>query len=173
MSILLPLHLNSDDITDAVQAWSASPSGLALPRARVVTAGNQSITSSVTSTVIWKLAGWEADPCLAYNTGLIFDTTSGRFTLTAGLYLVTASIMWAASAAGWRFTTITDFTTSGLSQVGQPASSATFALVQQCTAVVPVATTLQLGVQVFQDTGGGLNVTADPTNTWVQVTKIG
>lgn len=187
MSLLIGVDLSAlepsvaqvfEHLIAAVQTWSASPFGLALPAMRAYTVADQAITSGTDpATMIWvttaEVGG--TDPNFGKNTGIQLDTGSGRVTLTPGRYLLITSIVWEANATGYRYAGIFEHYDAGheISLVQVPASSAGNQLVQQCAVVVDVATTAQYDVGVFQSSGGPLNVLADYHNTWFQVTKIG
>lgn len=112
---------------------------------------------SHTSTGNWQAVTWDAE---SFDTDGIFTASSTTFTIkTPGLYIVTASVAFAASATGVRSIRVTKGGAAIL--IGQYEATATAgaAAGRQVAGMLSLAAADTLTVEAFQNSGGNLAYT--------------
>lgn len=145
-------------ITNAMidAAAAISHSKISVPSAHVYHSANQSINNSATTTLAFNSERFDTDT--------MHDTVTDNSRLTcrtAGVYLITVSVEWAASAGGTiRLISLLLNGTTNLGFNGLPALGAGTTVNHAVTAIYQLAVNDYVEVQVFQDSGGALNVSA-------------
>jgi hypothetical protein len=160
----------------------------AQPRCRHTIPSAQSIPDNTDTTITWSGANVSGIPEYDYDNGsehgnpfLAANGTELLIPPRPGLYDIRVSINWAANATGrrevWFFVKYHSYTVQLVAD-SRPANPSS-GLTQSCSGVAVVEAPPAEGLnwprvyaQVYQNSGGNLNVSADYTVTWIQITKI-
>lgn len=137
--------------------------------ARVHRSATQSIGDSA-----WTAVAWTAED---YDTHAFHDnaTNNTRMTVPAGYggkYWIAGEAAFAAALVSQRYVRIYKNGATALS-IGQGYSTNTVNVYMQTQTEVELAAGDYVELQVFQDTGGNLNVLGDTHDTWFAIRKVG
>ena len=146
------------------------------PTALVSRVTTQSISNSVFNNVQFTAEGWDTDDIAT------LATNNDRLTIkTAGIYLVTANAMFAANATGQREMTIVQSPTPAWTTSGTIASTAfvygtssvNIYQAMSASVITTCAVNDYFTVQVWQNSGGALNLQCDIRPASLSVTWLG
>jgi hypothetical protein len=160
IAALQAADVSLDGRLDAVEAQLASTD----PRAIVTHNATQSISSGSAAILAFNTEVEDSDT--------IHDTVTNNSRLTcktAGFYTVTAYVQWAANATGQRFISL--FVTGSTQPVADRRGAVGGGAIteQIVTAHLVLAVNDYVEVRVFQDSGGSLNVSANPRFSMVRI----
>ncbi len=139
----------------------ANPKFLARPPSvRVQKSTEQSIASAVWRSMSWNTEVWDTDTMWSSTAATRLDVN------TAGKYLVSASIGWAASTAGVERhvgIAVGGSSTAAPAYAKQSMEADVGTIVRRMTVtdIIRLTSTQYIRIQVYQDSGGALNVQHD------------
>lgn len=150
------------------------------PRTFVKINANQSIADSTETAVSWSEpaadAGVQKNPDSGWNLGQMWTAgvPTKFFIKVNGLYLLNWGVRFAGNATGVRYTFATIGGTGATADLAQSrhAAAAVDTSAHQ-SLILPLVYGNTVTINVFQSSGGPLDIVSGFLNTWCQVTKIG
>jgi hypothetical protein len=184
-----------DELTAPLQAW-ANRGNIEFrgysrfdgqPRCRHTIPSPQAITTGTDTSITWSSESLSAVPEYEHDNGALYGTpflpanhTDLLLPHIPRLYDIRVSINWAANATGrrevWFLVKYHSYTVQ-LAADSRPANPSS-GLTQSCSGVAVVEAPPEgrpwpvVYAQCFQNSGGDLNLSANFTTTWIQITKI-
>ncbi len=119
---------------------------------RVYNSANQAIGTAAFTKLTFDSEEFDTDAMHA-----VAGATSRLTCKTAGKFLITANVWWAANATGTRIVRIKLNDTTYIASVQYPVNSAAYATVQSLSTIYNLAVSDYIEVDVYQDSGGNLN----------------
>lgn len=129
------------------------PDGLQKPRARVFNSAAISVPNATLSILTFNSERWDSDTIHSTS-----SNTSRLTCRTAGNYVITANIAYDINATGYRVTRLLLNGTTEIARDVRPALSASDYTVSFTTTIYDLAVSDYVEVQVYQTSGGALNV---------------
>lgn len=144
----------ADDTADHVLGWDGSGVAVSQSRDGVRAFNNANVSISNSAWVTVPLDSEIFDDNAMHST----STDTGRLTATIeGRYLIVAQVRWATNSTGFRGLRIVRG--AGLSEIGKVQDdAAAVATIQSTTTIFNLAADDFVQMQVFQTSGGSLNV---------------
>lgn len=138
--------------------------------AKVNRAGTQSISNNTATTVIFNTENWDTDSAHNTSTG-VFTVPTGK----GGKYLITAVVEFAGNASGARsLDVLTNGTGSCNLDFLFSGTASTAGNMLNGSTVVSVSAGNTIELQVYQNTGGNLNIgVSGGTYTNMSITRLG
>lgn len=141
------------DGTGAYTVPSGGGGGSSLPAVRAYNNASISISNNVTTVLTFNSERWDTNAMHSTS-----SNTSRLTCVTAGKYVATVCVSFAANATGIRDVLIRLNATTDIAQILLPNAGGTFPTIIEVTATVDMAVNDYLEAYVYQNSGGNLNV---------------